>query len=70
MMWESQWSEMYCEDCKKWFIPKGCSVPNNDCPDCGRELGRRFVKIDDHGGYDFILGVEYDCECGYYRVDK
>ena len=40
------------------------------CHNCGIELGRGFVKIDDHGGYDFILGVEYDCECGYYRVDK
>lgn len=34
-MWDFQWSEMYCEDCKKWFIPKGISVPNKTCRHCG-----------------------------------
>lgn len=40
------------------------------CPKCGMELGRRFVKIDDHGGYDFVLGVEYSCWCGYERIEE
>lgn len=40
------------------------------CPECGYPLEKGYVKVNDNGGYDFELGIEYDCEnCGYNHID-
>lgn len=40
------------------------------CPKCGKELQKGYVNADGGSGYDFTLGIEYSCECGYERVES
>lgn len=52
-------------------IPLSCIIKNKDiCPNCYKPLDKSHVKVDDMGGYDFQLGIEYSCSCGYYKIEK
>lgn len=38
------------------------------CPKCGKELSKQYIGLGDVGGYDFLFGEEFFCDCGYKRI--
>lgn len=62
-------------DSKSWeiFLSETITEAEEDvekCPKCGYPLEKGYTKVNDSGGYDFQLGVEYDCKnCGYNHID-